>query len=88
MMFSIKQMDLLHRSEISHETQMVLYGLAKIKGDHNDPFVVRKDEMARYIENTEKTESNTSPEEEVIPSPLDVIESFVSMMKTNNLYIQ
>ena len=87
MLFGIKQMDLLHRSEISYETQMGLYELSSIKGDHNGPFVVRKDDMIKYLESVKPPQEEKNPEDSPM-SFLDHLSSFVAMMKTNNLYIQ
>ncbi len=84
-MLGIKQMDFFNRSEISHETQMSLYDLARLKGSHNDSFVVKKGDMIKYIEDHGPSPVRGINDPETF---LHFLEKMVVMMKTNNLYIQ
>lgn len=89
-MLGTKELDLLNRSEISHNLYMTLWDLSTMKGSHNDPFVVRKENIKQHLtdlENDYKVPGNESYIEETQLTK-DILEKIVSGMKTNNLYIQ
>ena len=85
-MLAVKELDLIHRSEIGYESYMLLWELSRMKGDHNDPFVVTKKNIAEYLEGkvTEKISEDGNP----VHDTLGTLNSITVQMKTNNLYVQ